>query len=298
MYKHTELAKDDEDWLALMAGQQVPDATPETVQEAALLRMVLSNKENLVPANHVQRMEALLHRVREEETRKSKSRERSSTCLWNRLLERIDWLMHGVPVIASILFVLTGVMWADIFLRQPPYEEKIVARNTLKHIVRLSALELSADEEAKELIYAFRRAKLDATMWPDEEAGEPFWNIYIPIPASLSDQADGVLKQYEDKYGFTVPPERDILLKIAKRHITVLYEDNPRKQALVLKRDFEKTGAVVTVKQINPTTWQLSIQLADLEESDPRYKMLADLMGENNAYDPIEGMVYFEARQK
>lgn len=38
---HEPISKDDNDWLAILSGRSVPDANPETLREARVLRMVL-----------------------------------------------------------------------------------------------------------------------------------------------------------------------------------------------------------------------------------------------------------------
>jgi hypothetical protein len=59
--------KDDQDWLALVAGQSVPDADPDTIREARALRdAILAAQDETAPAPDPPAYARLLARLRQE----------------------------------------------------------------------------------------------------------------------------------------------------------------------------------------------------------------------------------------
>ena len=290
-----ELSTEDLDWQDILSGKQVPNADPDTERDAKLLRLAILNKENIVPANQEQRLNALLEQIRQADTTEHLPQpSRFSTWAGKLKKDLIDlfYAPKFLPIMASMMFV--SFIMGHVFTELNNLDDLI--RKGRGSDLSFTTHHLPPQDKpidyAWQLQYKFRQLGVKAYVGHNQD-DEHVWEILIPL--NDGSEANVVaINELLVQEGIPVQPGFGLLLKVADYYINPIPNPNPELKALNLQADFELIGANTKLTQLSDQAWRLDVQLPDLKPGDVHYGMLEDLMAGNNLHKSIGDYVRIE----
>ncbi len=291
----SELKKDDKDWLDMLTGKSVPDASPDTLHEAHALRVNLKMSEIDIP--EPDGLPTVLDRLEAAGYLKPKNDapEKNIFTRWRGAfngVKRVVFERYLVRILSTIftLMLLPGVYW---YLR-PDSDELQEGENILRKSPVLF--------DAGTLYATFRPEEL--SKWLHSELGKlnietkhkridnNKWSVRAYLPENISHTRidrinkllDSRLTTYYWERGWQVLSGEDFYVEFIQLSGTGLnyyvyehFTPSPQKEAVKLQQLISGSGGEAKVSQRKNSIWRVDIYL-----SIPLTDSMRDIIGDYN----------------